>query len=155
MAMSDLPGSNSYTGFFAGSQAFDVGKLGTQRVGFYAMVGQAPTNYPDAEAACPSRAEASATRASVAKGSYGIFYLGKLDFQVVTQHGSDNAWFGTAHSGGRTDAPSGRCSLGRLERRIRRDPLRVQPAADFHSAVGVGANVAAGDPGHALQPGEH
>ena len=40
----DLPGSNAYTGFFAGSQAFDVGRLGTQRVGFYAMVGQAPTN---------------------------------------------------------------------------------------------------------------
>ena len=40
----DLPGSNSYTGFFAGSQAFELGKLGTQRVGFYAMVGQAPTN---------------------------------------------------------------------------------------------------------------
>ena len=41
----DLPqGNSSYTGFFAGSQAFEVGKLGTQRVGFYAMVGQAPTN---------------------------------------------------------------------------------------------------------------
>src|SRR6202162_3983213 len=31
----DLPGSNAYSGFFAGSQAFDTGKLGTQRVGFY------------------------------------------------------------------------------------------------------------------------
>ncbi|MGH9502583.1 MAG: hypothetical protein ACRD20_07005, partial [Terriglobales bacterium] len=26
----------------------------------------------------------------------GIFYLGKLDFQVVTQHGSDNAYFATS-----------------------------------------------------------
>ena len=47
----DLPGSNSYTGFFAGSQAFDVGKLGTQRVGFYAMIGQAPTNSLTADGA--------------------------------------------------------------------------------------------------------
>ncbi len=37
--------SNSYTGFFTGSQAFDTGKLGVQRVGFYAMVGQAATTY--------------------------------------------------------------------------------------------------------------
>jgi hypothetical protein len=41
----DLPGSNSYSGFFAGSQAFETGKFGTQRVGFYAMIGQAPTNF--------------------------------------------------------------------------------------------------------------
>ena len=60
----DLPGSNSYTGFFAGSQAFEVGKLGTQRVGFYAMVGQAPTNTLTSGGDTDSRAEGSATRAS-------------------------------------------------------------------------------------------
>src|SRR5580700_8303247 len=40
-----LPYGNAYTGFFAASQAFDTGKAGVQRVGFYAMVGQAPTSY--------------------------------------------------------------------------------------------------------------
>ena len=45
-AMSNLSyGRNSYSAFFAGSQAFDVGKLGTDRVGFYAMVGEAPTTF--------------------------------------------------------------------------------------------------------------
>ena len=33
-------GANSYSGFFAASQAFDAGKLGVQRLGFYAMLGQ-------------------------------------------------------------------------------------------------------------------
>src|SRR5712691_3639730 len=42
----DLPyGQNSYSEFFAGSQAFSAGKLGVQRVGGYAMVGIAPTTY--------------------------------------------------------------------------------------------------------------
>src|SRR5450432_2927436 len=36
-------GSESYSAFFAGSQAFSAGKWGMDRVGFYAMLGQAPT----------------------------------------------------------------------------------------------------------------
>ena len=36
---------NAYTGFFTFSQAFDTGKLGVDRIGGYAMVGQAPTYY--------------------------------------------------------------------------------------------------------------
>jgi hypothetical protein len=28
------------------------------------------------------------------EGFVGLFYFGKLDFQVVTQHGSDSPWFG-------------------------------------------------------------
>src|SRR6204780_2897454 len=37
--------ANAYTAFFAASQAFDAGKLGVQRVGFYAMAGEASTYY--------------------------------------------------------------------------------------------------------------
>jgi hypothetical protein len=93
----DLPGSNSYTGFFAGSQAFELGKLGTQRVGFYAMVGQAATNTltsggPDFPIAGGGFGNKNFSR----EGFNGIFYLGKLDFQVVTQHGSDDAYFATS-----------------------------------------------------------
>src|SRR5271156_6246853 len=33
--------ANAYTGFFTASQAFDAGRLGVQRIGFYAMAGQA------------------------------------------------------------------------------------------------------------------
>ena len=41
----DLQNSNAYSGFFAASQAFDAGKLGTQRVGVYGMIGQSPTAF--------------------------------------------------------------------------------------------------------------
>src|SRR5579862_476205 len=40
-----LPYGNGYTGFFTVSQAFDTGKLGVDRIGAYAMIGQAPTYY--------------------------------------------------------------------------------------------------------------
>src|ERR1017187_7098691 len=40
-----LPYGNAYTGYFAFSQAFDTGKLGVDRIGAYAMIGQAPTYY--------------------------------------------------------------------------------------------------------------
>src|SRR6202050_464964 len=40
-----LPYGNAYTGFFTASQAFDTGKLGVDRIGGYAMIGQAPTYY--------------------------------------------------------------------------------------------------------------
>src|ERR1700734_1675086 len=38
-------GANSSSGFFAGSQAFDAGRLGVQRVCFYAMAGEAATSF--------------------------------------------------------------------------------------------------------------
>jgi hypothetical protein len=92
----DLLANNSaYTGFFAGSQAFEAGKLGTQRVGFYAMVGQAPTNFlTSGGELIPGGGFGNKTFSRV--GFNGIFYLGKLDFQVLTQHGSDNAYFATS-----------------------------------------------------------
>jgi hypothetical protein len=95
----DLPGSNSYSGFFAGSQAFELGKLGTQRVGFYAMVGQAPTNFlttTSGGVTTPVPGGGFGNKTFSREGFSGIFYLGKLDFQVVTQHGSDNAFFATS-----------------------------------------------------------
>jgi hypothetical protein len=91
----DLPGSNTYTGFFAGSQAFEVGKLGTQRVGLYAMVGQAPTNFLTSGGGAIAGG-GFGNKTFSREGFNGIFYLKKLDFQVVTQHGSDNAFFATS-----------------------------------------------------------
>ena len=93
----DLPqGNSSYTGFFAGSQAFEAGKLGTQRVGFYAMVGQAPTNFLTSGGDQISPGGGFGNKSFSRVGFNGIFYLKKLDFQVVTQHGSDNAYFATS-----------------------------------------------------------
>jgi hypothetical protein len=103
----DLPGSNTYTGFFAGSQAFEIGKLGTQRVGFYAMVGRAPTNTLTS-GGLPIAGGGFGNKSFSREGFNGIFYVKKLDFQVVTQHGADDAYFATSTQvGGPNPLPTG------------------------------------------------
>ncbi len=98
-----LPYGNAYTGFVAASQAFDTGKLGVQRVGFYAMVGQAPTTWltqtsgPGA-ASVPIPGSGIGNKSFSREGFVGQFYFGQhVDLQVVTQHGQDNAWFGQGY----------------------------------------------------------
>jgi hypothetical protein len=86
-------GTNSYTGFFAASQAFDTGKLGVQRLGFYAMVGEAPVTFLTS-GGVPVPGTGTGNKGFSREGFVGLFYLKKLDFLVVTQHGSDSAWFG-------------------------------------------------------------
>jgi hypothetical protein len=92
-----LPAGNSYSGFFTASQAFDTGKLGVQRLGFYAMVGEAPTQFLASNGA-PIPGTGFGNKNFERVGFTGQFYFGKLDFQVVTQHGSDNKYFGTSTS---------------------------------------------------------
>ena len=91
----DVPyGSHSYSAFFAASHAFSAGKLGVQRIGGYALVGQAATSFltSGGEVIAGSGTE---NKGFSRVGFEGLFYLGpKLDFQVFTQHGSDNVWFG-------------------------------------------------------------
>jgi hypothetical protein len=95
-----VPSGNGYSGFFAGSQAFDAGKLGVQRIGFYAMVGQAPTYFlttGGGTLGTPFLNTAGRGNKSFSReGFVGLFYFGKLDFLVLTQHGKDNQYFGTS-----------------------------------------------------------
>ena len=94
-----MPYGNAYTGFFAASQAFDTGKAGVQRVGFYAMVGEAPTTWltnggPSSYIAGSGAGNKTFSR----EGFVGQFYFGQhIDLQVVTQHGEDSAWFGQGY----------------------------------------------------------
>lgn len=89
----NLQYGNSYSAFFAASRAFDVGKLGVDRIGGYAMVGEAPTSYLTA-AGVPIPGSGFGNKSFSREGFVGLFYFGKLDFLVLTQHGEDNAWFG-------------------------------------------------------------
>ena len=97
-----LPSSNAYTGFFSASQAFDTGRMGVQRVGFYAMAGQAPTFFLTTSGgplATPfGNAGGRGNRSFSREGFVGLFYLGKLDFLAVTQHGSDSPYFAATPS---------------------------------------------------------
>jgi hypothetical protein len=96
-----LPYGNAYTGFFTFSQAFDTGKLGVDRIGAYAMIGQAPTYYltttsPSGTAPIPGAGLGN--KSFHREGFVGQFYFGQhFDLQVVTQHGWDNVWFGQGY----------------------------------------------------------
>jgi hypothetical protein len=95
-------GANSYSGFFTFDQGFDTGKLGTQRIGAYAFVGEAATYYPTNSSggtgAVPIPGSGIGNKGFSRVGFYGQFYLGPhFDLNVVTQHGEDNAWFGQGY----------------------------------------------------------
>ena len=92
-----LPYGNAYTGFFTFSQAFDTGKLGVDRIGAYAMIGQAPTYYLT-QGGTPLAGAGLSNKSFSREGFVGQFYFGQhFDLQVVTQHGEDNAWFGQGY----------------------------------------------------------
>jgi hypothetical protein len=90
-------GSQSYSGFFTASQAFDTGKLGVDRVGFYAMVGGAPTTWLTSGGAAIA-GSGTGNKTFHREGFIGQFYFGEhFDVTVVTQHGEDSAWFGQGY----------------------------------------------------------
>ena len=92
----NLPYGNSYSGFFTASHAFDVGKLGVDRIGAYAMLGEAPTGYLTT-GGVPIPGTGTQNKSFSREGFVGLFYFGKLDFLALTQHGEDNAWFGAGY----------------------------------------------------------
>ncbi len=92
-----ITGANSYSGFFTFDQAFDAGKLGTERLGAYAFVGEAATYYLTS-GGVPIPGSGIGNKSFSRVGFYGQFYLGPhFDLNVVTQHGSDNAFFGQGY----------------------------------------------------------
>jgi hypothetical protein len=92
-----MPYGNAYTGFFTFSQAFDTGKLGVDRIGAYAMLGEAPTYYLT-QGGTPLGGSGISNKSFSREGFVGQFYFGQhFDLQVVTQHGSDSAWFGQGY----------------------------------------------------------
>ena len=92
-----LPYGNAYTGFFTASQAFDAGKLGVDRIGGYAMIGEAPTEYLT-QGGTPLGGSGLSNKSFHREGFVGQFYFGPhVDLTVVTQHGWDSAWFGQGY----------------------------------------------------------
>src|SRR6202453_3339042 len=90
-------GEESYSTFITGSQAFDAGRLGVQRLGFYVMAGEAPTGWLTS-GGVPIPGSGTANKGYSREGFVGQFYLGPhADVTVVTQHGSDSAWFGQGY----------------------------------------------------------
>jgi hypothetical protein len=94
----ELPyGEESYSTFITGSQAFDTGRLGVDRVGFYYMGGEAPTGWLT-NGGAPIAGSGTQNKGYSRVGFVGQFYFGPhADVTVVTQHGSDSAWFGQGY----------------------------------------------------------
>jgi hypothetical protein len=101
-------GSESYSTFITGSQAFDAGKLGVQRLGFYVMAGEAPTSWLTNMGA-PIGGSGTQNKGYSREGFVGQFYFGQhVDLTVITQHGEDSAWFGQGY-GDFVDYTSAQC----------------------------------------------
>src|SRR6202021_2673683 len=90
-------GAESYSTFITGSQAFDAGRMGVDRLGFYVMAGDAPTGWLTSGGA-PIPGSGTQNNDYSREGFVGQFYLGPhADVTVVTQHGEDSAWFGQGY----------------------------------------------------------
>ncbi|MFZ1132044.1 MAG: hypothetical protein WBV31_03990 [Terriglobales bacterium] len=95
-------GAESYSTFITGSQAFDAGKLGVDRLGFYVMAGEAPTSWLTGPSGGGPNGvipgSGGNNRGYSREGFVGQFYFGPhIDATVVTQHGEDSAWFGQGY----------------------------------------------------------
>jgi len=102
----NLPTNQSYDVYGDFSQAFEVPKLGLQRVGVYGYDGRSPTYYLTAGGtAIPGTGQGQ--RPFYRAGAYGIFYVKKFDVSTVFMHGKDNVYLGTGTAAGQALVPDG------------------------------------------------
>jgi hypothetical protein len=94
----DLVNANSYTGYFSATQGFDLGQLGQQRIGGYAMIGQAPTFSLTADGN-PVPGSSLGKKNFSREGLFGDFFIRSFDVGVYFQHGSDDKYFATSTPG--------------------------------------------------------
>jgi hypothetical protein len=109
----DVPGGSTYDGFFAASQAFEIGSLGLQRVGGFAYIGQAPTYFQyNLTTTTPVGTDVNGnpvtntTTAGIPGtgagnkgfqryGLIGQWYIKNFDITTIYFRGHDSAWLGT------------------------------------------------------------
>lgn len=88
------PGSSNFSSYDANlnlSQAFDAGKLGVERVGLYAYLGERPTSF-QTSGGNPIPGTGSNRKMFYRAGVAGDFFLHKLEFLPFYLHGNDNAY---------------------------------------------------------------
>ena len=87
--------NNTYDVYTNFSQAFEVPKLGMQRIGVYGYFGQSPT-YFQTSGGRPIFGTGTGNRSFYRVGAYGQWYVGKFDFQTFYMHGQDNVFLGNS-----------------------------------------------------------
>ncbi len=85
----------TYDGFFAASQAFQVGSLGLQRVGGFAYIGQAPTYAQFTNGAVPIDSTGIGNKSFYRAGFTGMWFIKKFDVTTMYFYGKDSAYLGT------------------------------------------------------------
>jgi hypothetical protein len=90
-----LPTNRGYGGFFAASQAFQVGSLGLQRVGGFAYLGQAPTYFQFTQGGVGVPGTGIGNKSFYRLGLIGQWYIKKVDVTTMYFHGWDNAFLGS------------------------------------------------------------
>ena len=102
----NLPTNQTYDVYGDFSQAFELPKVGLQRVGVYGYSGRSPTYYLTSNGvAIPGTGRGE--RPFYRTGAYGIWYLGKMDFSTLYMHGKDNVYLGTGTPAGQAPLPDG------------------------------------------------
>jgi hypothetical protein len=95
-----------YDGFFAASQAFEIGNLGLQRVGGFAYLGQAPTYPQYTQGGTPIDGTSIGNKTFYRLGLIGQWYLKKVDITTMYFHGWDSAFLGS-NTPANTPLPTG------------------------------------------------
>ena len=90
-----LPSNRGYDTYLTFSQAFQTGKLGLQRLGGFAYIGQRPT-YFETSGGAPLAGEGIGNKAFYRVGFSGDMFLGKFEFLPLYMHGHDSPYLGTA-----------------------------------------------------------
>jgi hypothetical protein len=86
----------TYDGYFAASQAFQVGGLGLQRVGGFAYLGQAPTDCQFRSSGVCIDGTGFENKPYYRAGFIGSWFIKKLDVTTMYFHGWDNAFLATS-----------------------------------------------------------
>ena len=84
---------NSYDIYGDFTQGFELPKLGLQRVGAFAYVGERPTFF-QTSGGNPIVGTGTGNRSFNRIGVYGLWYAGKFDLSTFYMHGSDNVFLG-------------------------------------------------------------
>ena len=90
-----LPNGRGYNGFFAASQAFQLGSLGVQRVGAFAYVGQTPTFFQFTQGGAGVPGTGIGNKGFYRDGLIGMWYFKNLDITTMYFHGWDSAFLGS------------------------------------------------------------
>ncbi len=86
---------HAYEGFIAGSQAFEVGNLGLQRVGGFAYFGQASTFPKYQSGGAPIFGTGIGNEPYYRAGLIGMWYVKKFDITTMYFYGHDSIFLGT------------------------------------------------------------